>query len=108
MDRDSTGLQQRGLVGPGFGAVRRILGVGPLQEAAADALRRLGGHYAAPVDRNADAISVQPLERLGDGYDRDRGAMAGRRFRHGTDQAWARQRPRGIVDEQDRVRGAGG
>jgi 2-C-methyl-D-erythritol 4-phosphate cytidylyltransferase/2-C-methyl-D-erythritol 2,4-cyclodiphosphate synthase len=76
MDRDSTGLQQRGFIGPGLGAVRRVLGVCPFQEAAADALRRLGGYYATPVDCGPHAIAVEPLERLRDGYDRDRGPVA--------------------------------
>ena len=108
MDRDSTGLQQRGFVCPGLGAVRRVLRVGPFQETAADTLRRLGGHYAAPVDGNPNATAVEPLESLRDGHDRDRGPVAGSGFRYGAHEVRAGQGPRGIVDEQDRVRVPGG
>ena len=39
MDRDSTGLQERGLVGPCLGAIRRELLVGSREETSTDALR---------------------------------------------------------------------
>ena len=52
---DSTGLQQRGLVGPGLGAVRRVSGIGTLQQAASHALGSLGRHDVRSVHRRADA-----------------------------------------------------
>ena len=81
MDRDSTGLQERGLVGPRLGAVRRELLVGT----------RAGGRARTPcgvcaVTRSerstvaATSVAADPLDGLGDRHDRDRRAVAfGRR-----------------------------
>ena len=76
MDRDSTGLEQGGLVGPRLGAVGRESLVRRAQQAAPDALRRLGGAERLAVDGRPDDRPVDALEGLGDRQDRDRRAVA--------------------------------
>ena len=43
-----------------------------------DALRCLGGRHAGPVDGRSDEVAVDPLERLADRHDRDRGPVVRR------------------------------
>ena len=86
MDRDGTGLQQGGLVGPGLGPVGRDTVVGRAEEAAPDALRGLRRREAGAIDRRDDAVPVDPLQRLGDGHDRDGRAVPRGRLGDGVDQ----------------------
>ena len=76
MDGDATGLQQRGLVGPGLGPVRREARVGRAQQPAPDALRGLGRRERRRGRRSPTTRPPStPLEGLGDRHDRDRGAV---------------------------------
>ena len=102
MNRDATGLQQGGLIGPRLRAVRREAREGARSRPGATPC---GVWAAARTDRSTVATmspSVDPLEGLGDGQDRDRGAMlgGGRRRRPST-SAGDDERPRAVVDEDD-------
>jgi hypothetical protein len=103
MDGDSTSLQQGGLIGPGFGAVGRVGGVGALQQAAPHALRSLSRRDVGSIDGRTNPIASQPLERLAHREHRDRGAVAGGRFRHRPNQRRADKRPGRVVDEDHGV-----
>ena len=76
MDGDSTGLQQRGLVGPVSSRRPRRRGQRGAQQLPADALRRLRGAERGPVEGLADQVAGQPLDGLDDGHDRDRRPVA--------------------------------
>ena len=99
MDRDATGFEQGGLVGERREAVRRVAAPCLAEQVPPHALRRLRGPEPGPVDRRPDPLAVDPLERLRDGHDRDRRAVAGRSGRHGRDERRLDQRPGGVVDE---------
>ena len=66
MDRDGTGLEQGGLVGELRGAIGRERRPGVEQQAAARALRRLGGGERRAVHRLEHQALPHPLEGLGD------------------------------------------
>ena len=99
MDRDATGFEQGGLVGEGRGAVRRVAPPGLAEQVPSDALRRLRRPERGPVDRRPDPLAVDPLERLRDGHDRDRRAVAGGGRRDRRDERRLDQRPGRVVDE---------
>ena len=75
MNGNSTGLEQRGLVGPGLGSARRETLERRSEERGSGALRRLGRGQAGPVDGLDDHVAGDTLERLGDRQHRDRGPV---------------------------------
>ena len=105
MDRDSTGLQEGGFVGPCLRAVGRIELVGTGQETGTDALRGLGRHQVGAVDGLGDQLVRHPLDGLGDGHDRDRRPVQLDSPRDRFDQGRGDQRAGAIVDEDDPVGG---
>ena len=103
MDGDSTGLEQGGLVGELARAVRRERRPRVEQEPAPRALRRLG-RRAAPTRSTVPRTTPvpHPLERLGDGQDRERRAVARDRVGDGLHERGRDQRARAVVDEDRR------
>ena len=101
MDRDATGFEQGGLVGERREAARREAPLGRAEQVPSHALRRLRRPEPGPVDRRPDAVAVDPLERLGDGHDRDRRAVSGGGGRDRRDERRLDQWPGRVVDEHD-------
>ena len=66
MDGDGTGLEQRGLIGPGLRSVGRVALERGAEHAGPDALRRLRRGQPVAVDGPDDPTAVDPLQGLGD------------------------------------------
>ena len=99
MDGDSTGLEQRGLIGELRGILRRIRGPGVEQQAATRALRRLGDGHRRSVHGLEHQAVRNPLEGLGYLQDRQRSAVAPRGLRDGGHEVGRDERARAVVDE---------
>ena len=99
MNRDSTGLQQRGLVGELAVALRRERRPAPAAAARGGALRRLCRGERRPVHGLDDPSVLDPLERLGDRQDRQGRAVRLHGGRDRVDERRRRERAGAVVDE---------
>ena len=103
MDRDCTGLQQRGLVGPILGPVGRKHGIRALQHAPSYPLGSLSCDDTGPINRFGHPVALESLERFRDRQDGNGSPVGEGCLSYRSNQRRGHEGPGRVMDEDHRV-----